>query len=159
MDCIVAKGRKESEFLKVPASVYFSLIHFFLLYLNFPSCSLPLSYLIYLFLFLSHLLGLAWSVKYFSNLEEQNEISSWTLAPFLFQNSLKGSNGTFWVCPILLWTTWAFSPWLSSLAPDASSTKVKGLILTWARLLCICPLGYMEIQYSRYRIIGVKGDW
>ena len=50
-DCIVAKGRKESEFLKVPASVYFSLIQFFLLYLNFHSCSLPLSCLLFIYFY------------------------------------------------------------------------------------------------------------
>lgn len=84
---------------------------------------------------------------------------------FLFQNYVEGSNGTFWIGSILLWVTVAFSVWFSSLAPDAVGTKVKGLILTWARWLRIFPTGYMEIQYSHCRNAGLTGtaghvnDW
>ena len=48
---IVAHCHKESEFLKVPASVHFPLIHFFLLYLYSHSCSLPLSYLLFIYFY------------------------------------------------------------------------------------------------------------
>lgn len=78
---------------------------------------------------------------------------------FLFQNYVEGSDGAFWIGPILLWATVAFSVRFSSLAPDTEETKVKGVSLTWARRLRTFPTGCVAIQSGHGRNAGLKGGW
>lgn len=78
---------------------------------------------------------------------------------FLFQNYVEGSDGAFWIGPVLLWATVAFSVQFSSLAPDAEETKVKGVSLTWARRLRTFPTGCVAIQSDHGRNAGLKGGW
>lgn len=75
----------------------------------------------------------------------------------LFQNYLKGKQWNFldWSHSALGYQ--AFNLWLSSLASDASGTKVKGLSLTWASLLRSFPTGYMEIQCNHSKRLVLKG--
>lgn len=82
-----------------------------------------------------------------------------------FQNYIEGSNGTFWIGPILLWALEAFSGWFSSLAPDAEGTTDKGLILTWAKRLCIFPTGVWRFSTVAAEMLVREGigehvsDW